>query len=243
MVLAETKHSLYGPCLLLNSTGRACSLQVSQGGRADSVRRTALALGRRWASVPGPACGTPGPPPHVVSVPGLSCPLWAFVFLLVCGWIFPLLLATNWRELLGPMVTLFNLLRKCPSVLQSVLSMTHPPPPHGRVRAGYHPQHSWRSAYVLWSAHCEFSNCIPRAPVQTPEKALLLVPRQQRPASLFLSLGFFPSSGLDVLRPRPVYFIQKLGRQGRGVWALLLLAGEYFLHWFCAGVDSSLAEI
>lgn len=47
MVLAETKHSLYGPCLLLNSTGRACSLQVSQGGRADSVRRTALALGRR----------------------------------------------------------------------------------------------------------------------------------------------------------------------------------------------------
>lgn len=47
MVRAETKHSLYGPCLLLNSTGRACSLRVSQGGRADSVKRTALALGGR----------------------------------------------------------------------------------------------------------------------------------------------------------------------------------------------------
>lgn len=68
--------------------------------------------------------------------------------------------------------------------------------------------------YVLWSAHCEFSNCIPRAPVQSRE-GLLLVPRQQRPACLPVS-WFLSHLRTGCSRPWPVYFLQKLGRRWRG---------------------------
>ena len=108
-------------------------------------------------------------------------------------------------------IHLFSLLRKCQSVLQSVRSMMHPvcsppTPPPRRVRAGYQQQNSRRPAYVLWSAHCEFSPCIPRAPV--------LVPHQQRPA--FFSVSWFPCHLRTGCSQTSAYFIQKLGRQGKG---------------------------
>ena len=152
---------------------------------------------------------------HITPHPGLSSPLWV----LVLTYIF-ITLGNKPRIAGSYSNSVFILLRNVPDCFPMWPEHDVPFPGSvwgGGVRASYHPQNIARSVAVH-AAHCEFSDFVSQ----------LLCRCLRRPAacsslagtSLSLCAGscrFLPLVwGHDVLRHRPVGFLQKLRRQQRG---------------------------
>lgn len=213
-------HLFYEPCLLLNSTRRGCSPQLT---RDDKVTWGRWPGTGRELSLRSRPC-TQGPRSLFCMQHLLRGCLLLCEFL--CWHIFSLLLGTNLEELLGHMVSLcLSFLRNvpdCSSVTWAwcLLSWVCV---GGGVRASSHPQNISRSMAVH-AACCEFSDFVSQ----------LLCRCLRRPAacsslagtSLSLCVGScrFLSVvwGRDVLRHWPVWLYPEIEEAAERVWALLL---------------------